>query len=78
MKLHKLIKREFRRDGKSGHVVGDVNAAVAANVNEPGPSHTHVSSRQRVVQRSGRRSAREDAEATGESNEPEDGEGGIA
>ena len=73
MKLHKLIKREIRRDGKSGHVVGDVNAAVAANVNEPGPSHTHVSSRQRIVQRSGGRSAAEQGDSTGESNEPRDG-----
>ena len=73
MKLHKLIKREFRRDGKSGHVVGDVNAAVAANVNEPGPSHTHVSSRQRIVQRSGRSSAPEQGEPTGGSNEPQGG-----
>ena len=73
MKLHKLIKREIRRDGKSGQVVGDVNAAIAANVNEPGPSHTHVTSRQRIVQRSGRRSAPENGEPTGEANEPRDG-----
>ncbi len=73
MKLHKLIKREIRRDGKSGQVVADVNAAVAANVNEPGPSHTHVTSRQRIVQRSGRRSATDHGTTTGESNEPRDG-----
>jgi hypothetical protein len=73
MKLHKLIKREIRRDGKTGQVVGDVNAAIAANVNEPGPSRTHVSSRQRIVQRSGRRSGPEQAEATGESSEPTSG-----
>ena len=72
MKLHKLIKREIRRDGKGVHVAGDVHAAIAANVNEPGPSHTHVSSRQRIVQRSGRQSAREHGK-TGESNEPRDG-----
>ncbi|HYY75135.1 MAG TPA: hypothetical protein VE644_02315 [Gaiellaceae bacterium] len=41
------------------NVSGDVNAAISANVNEPGPSRTHVSTRQRVVQRSGRRQADE-------------------
>ena len=73
MKLHRLIKREIRRDGKSGHMVGDVNAAIAANVNEPGPSHTHVSSRQRIVQRAGRRKTPEQGDTTGESNEPQGG-----
>jgi hypothetical protein len=73
MKLQKLIRRQIRHDGEGSHVVGDVNAAISANVNEPGPSHTHVSSRQRIVQRSGRRSAPEREEATGESSEPTSG-----
>lgn len=34
---------------------GAVNAVVAANVNEPGPSTVRVSSKQRIVQRSGRK-----------------------
>jgi hypothetical protein len=73
MKLQKLIRRQIRRHDERSHVVGDVNAAIAANVNEPGPSHTHVSTRQRIVQRSGRQSAPEDRDPTGESNEPRNG-----
>ena len=50
MRIRKVINRKL--DDKSG-VAGAVNAVVAANVGE---SHqrTSVSSRQRVVQRSGR------------------------
>jgi len=47
MKIRKVIRRRL---GDSGAV----NAVVAANVNEPGPSVVRVSSKQRIVQRSGR------------------------
>ena len=73
MKLQKLIRRQIRHDGEETQVVGDVNAAISANVNERGPSHTHVSSRQRIVQRSGGQSAPEREETTGEANEPTSG-----
>ena len=53
MKVRKLIQERIRHSSDGVNVVGDVNAAVAANVNEPGPTHTHVSTRQRVVHRSG-------------------------
>jgi hypothetical protein len=55
VKLRKVIRRKLRHEGKDVTAAGDVNAAVAANLNEPGPSRTHVSTRQRVVQRSGSR-----------------------
>lgn len=52
MKVRKLIQERIRHSGEGVNVVGDVNAAIAANVNEPGRTHTHVSTRQRVVERS--------------------------
>jgi ribosomal protein L31E len=59
VKIRKLIQRRLRYEEEEVNVSGDVNAALSANVNEPGPSRTHVSTRQRVVQRSGRRRADE-------------------
>lgn len=64
MKVRKLIQKRLRHEGSGVNLAGDVNAAVSANVNEPGPSHTHVSSRQRVIQRSGRTRASEERETT--------------
>ena len=54
MKFRKIISKPFQQDGKDGSVAGGINAVVSANVNEPGKSHTRVSSRQRIVQRNGR------------------------
>jgi hypothetical protein len=51
--LSKIISRRIRHKGAGVDLVGDVNAAIAANVGKPGSS-THVSSSQRVVQGSGR------------------------
>lgn len=59
VKIRKVIQRRIRHEGDGVNLSGDVNAAISANVNEPGPSRTHVSTRQRVVQRSGRRRADE-------------------
>ncbi len=53
MRLSEVIRRRLRASARSVDVQGDVNAVVAANVNEPG-SVTSTSSRQRVVQRDGR------------------------
>jgi hypothetical protein len=61
MKLAKVLTRRIRYGGKNVDVLGDVNAAVAANVGESG-TVTHVSSRQHVVHRSG--SAGADADGT--------------
>lgn len=57
MKIRKVIRRRLGD-------AGAVNAVVAANVNEPGPSVVRVSSKQRIVQRSGRQTDR-----TGEQRE---------
>lgn len=70
MNVRKIIQKRIRRDDGGVHIVGDVNATIAANVNEPG-GHTHVSTRTRVEQRSGeaserRRSARPDGQAKNE------------
>ena len=54
MKIRKIISKPFQHDSEEGSIAGSVNAVVSANVNEPGESHTRVSSRQRIVQRNGR------------------------
>ncbi len=66
MKLRKVLQRRLRHESEGVNVAGDVNAVIAANVNEPGPTHTHVSSKQRVVQRSGR--GKTDGEAGGDAS----------
>jgi hypothetical protein len=52
MRFAEVIKRRIRKRGNGVDLAGDVNAAVAANVGERGGT-THVSSSQRIVQRSG-------------------------
>ena len=54
MKINKVIQRKVRRDADRVNVAADLNATVAANVNEPRVRHTRVSSHQKVVQRNGR------------------------
>jgi hypothetical protein len=51
MQIKKLIQRRIRKHGDGVDFVGDVNAAIAANVGERG-AHTSTSSSQRIVQRS--------------------------
>ena len=70
MNLRKIIQRQIRHDRDGVQVAGDVNAAISANVNEPGHSHTHVSSRQRIVQRDRRSAPPERGGATGAPDEP--------
>ena len=65
MNVRRLIQKRIRHEGGGLNVVSDVNAAISANVNEPGPSRTHVSSRQRVVQRSSRTTDAKRDEAEG-------------
>jgi hypothetical protein len=55
MNILKLINRRIRHQAGGVDAVGDINAVVSANVGERGRSRTHVSSRQRIVQRSGTR-----------------------
>jgi hypothetical protein len=47
MQIRKIIQRRIRGGSGGVDVVGDVNAAIAANVDEPF-STTHVSSRSTV------------------------------
>jgi hypothetical protein len=53
MRFAEVIKKRIRKRSDGVDLAGDVNAAVAANVGERGGT-THVSSSQRIVQRSGR------------------------
>ena len=50
MKINRIIRK--RLVDADGTPVGDVNAALAVNVGEPGGSETHVSSHSRIVQTS--------------------------
>ena len=65
MQIRKIIQKQIRGEGKG--TVGSVNAAIAANVNEPGDSHTSVSSKQRIVQRGGRTVVHEERHTEGSS-----------
>jgi hypothetical protein len=48
VKVNRIIRKQLH--DADGTVVGDVNAAIAANVGESGGAHTHVSSHTRIVQ----------------------------
>ena len=73
MRIKKIINRRIRERLGNVDFAGDVNAVVAANVNEPS-STTSVSSRQTVVQRTGARrgNKREETSApqTGNTDQP--------
>ncbi len=66
MNLREVIQKTVRASGRGTDTVGNVNAAVTASVNEPGPSRTHVSSRQRIVQRGGRTDVTEEHDVRGD------------
>lgn len=53
MRVNRIIQKRIRRDKDGVNVVGDVNAAIAANAGESNTSRSQVISRHRVVQRSG-------------------------
>jgi hypothetical protein len=53
MRLTKIIERRIRKRRDGVDLATDVHAAIAANVGERGSS-SHVSSSQRIVQRSGK------------------------
>ena len=48
MRLNRIIRK--RLHDSDGSVIGDVNAAVAMNVGEPGGSHSHICSHTKIVQ----------------------------
>ena len=54
MRFSKLIQRRIRKHTNGVDFVGDVNAAIAANVGESG-AHTSSTTTQRIVQRSTRK-----------------------
>ncbi len=71
MKIRKVISKPFSHTDEDVNVAGGINAAVSANVNEPGPSHTRVSSRQRIVQRNGRTEVFESTHSFGSGQDTE-------
>ncbi len=64
MNVRKVIQKTIRHRATGSDVVANVNATVAAMVNEPGRSRTHVSSKQRIVQRGGRTEVLENEQRT--------------
>lgn len=54
MKFRKVIQKHIRHSSDGIHVAGAIQAAVSANVNEPGETRTNVESHTRIVQRDGR------------------------
>lgn len=72
-KIRKVVRRTIEQRDDGTHTITGVNAAIAANVGEGGSTSTRSSSRQRIVQRSGRTIA--ESEHTVESSE-EGGAGG--
>jgi hypothetical protein len=54
MNLRKVINKRIRRSAKGVDLVGDVNAAIAANTEPGSTSHVSTSQSTRIVQRGGR------------------------
>jgi hypothetical protein len=55
MKFSEVVRRRIRHSKDGVNVVADINAAVSGAVNEPG-GKSSVSTRQKVVHRSGAKS----------------------
>lgn len=70
MKLNRIIKKRLL--DSDGNAIGDVNAAIAVNVGEPGGSETHVSSHSRVVQRTRKAQTRTSPAPPPEADEPKE------
>lgn len=60
MKIRKIIRKRIRHDKEGVQVAGDINAVIAAHLEREGGSRSHVSSHQRIVQRSGNAKKAED------------------
>jgi hypothetical protein len=64
MRFGRIIKKRIRAAGKTGeagkgtNLDGDVNAIFSVNVGE-GPSRTRAASKQRIVQRSAKKTRRD-------------------
>jgi hypothetical protein len=54
MQIRRVVHKRLRKRSDGINLAGDLNAAIAGSVNEPG-SHTYVrsTSRNRIVQRNG-------------------------
>jgi hypothetical protein len=75
MNLRRIIQRRIRHHGRGVNAVGDLNAVVSANVNEPGLRNVVSSrARSRVVQGPGRTQVFDESDTTrGGADEPAGG-----
>jgi hypothetical protein len=55
MRIRKVIDKTIRTRRRGVNVAGDIQGVIAANVNEPGTTVVSSTSRNRIVQTSGRR-----------------------
>lgn len=69
MNIRKVIARRIRHTEDGLDLAADVNAVISANVGERSSS-SHVSSRQRIVQRSGATAVASTGESAEESDHP--------
>jgi hypothetical protein len=69
MQIRKIIQRRVRRNANGVDLVGDVNAAISANVGESS-STSHVSSRSSVSAQSGRQTKGERGDAAEDRGQP--------
>jgi hypothetical protein len=66
VKVNKVIRKRIRRTAGGINFAGDVSAVVAGNVGErSSSSHVSVSSRQDIVQTTGRSKTQEDVREQG-------------
>jgi hypothetical protein len=61
MKIRKVFKKTVTGGDGDSNVAGGFHAVIAANVGESGRSKSSVSSRQRIVQKSGKTTVTEDS-----------------
>ena len=71
MRIRRIVRKRIQRQSDGINFAGDLNAVIAANVNEPG-SQTHVRTRSsnRIVQRNGKTEITSDHDAIDESGHP--------
>jgi hypothetical protein len=70
VKIRKVFQRRIDHHDDGVSVAGGVNAAISANVNEPGENSVRVRSNQRIVQVNGRTVVHESQNEVDEDAQP--------
>jgi hypothetical protein len=73
MRVRKVVQKRIRHEADGVNLAGDINAAFAANISEPGSqSHVRSSSRNRIVQRNGKTETITHSEFSDDSDQPKE------